>query len=86
MRTIIDVLLLLIDIYQIILLLRVLLSWFRVDPYNPIARILYTLTDPLLDPIRQFLPSTGMLDFSPLIAFLLLFALRNVIAILAAGI
>ena len=86
MRTIIDVLLLLIDIYQIILLLRVLLSWFRVDPYNPVARILYTLTDPLLDPIRQFLPSTGMLDFSPLIAFLLLFALRNVIAILAAGI
>lgn len=79
-------LLLLIDIYQIILLLRVLLSWFRVDPYNPVARILYTLTDPLLDPIRQFLPSTGMLDFSPLIAFLLLFALRNVIAILAAGI
>ncbi len=86
MRTIIDVLLLLIDIYQIILLLRVLLSWFRVDPYNPVARILYALTDPLLDPIRQLLPSTGMLDFSPLIAFLLLFALRNVIAILAAGI
>lgn len=85
MNVIIDVLLLVIDIYQIVLLLRILLSWFRVDPYNPIARILYGLTDPLLDPIRSVLPPAGMLDFSPLVAFLLLFALRNVLSIVAAG-
>ena len=81
-----DVLLLLLDLYEIVLLLRILLSWFRVDPYNPIARVLYALTDPLLDPIRSVLPPAGMLDFSPLVAFLLLFALRNVLRILAAGV
>ncbi len=87
MREIISVILLLINVYQIILLLRVLLSWFRVDPYtNPVGRLLYALTEPVLEPIRQVLPSAGMMDFSPLVAFLLLFALRSVIVILAAGI
>ncbi len=87
MREIISVILLLINVYQIVLLLRVLLSWFRVDPYtNPVGRLLYALTEPVLEPIRQVLPSAGMMDFSPLVAFLLLFALRSVIVILAAGI
>lgn len=85
-NVIFEVLLVLIDLYQIVLLLRILLSWFRIDPYNPIARVLYALTDPILDPIRSVLPPAGMLDFSPLVAFLLLFALRNVLSILAAGV
>lgn len=76
----------LIDVYQIILLLRVLISWIRLDPYsNPFARILYQLTEPVLEPIRQILPSAGMFDFSPVVAFVVLFALRQVLAILAAG-
>lgn len=83
--TLIQLLLLLLRIYDIVLLLRVLLSWFQIDPYNPIVRILYTLTEPILRPIRQILPPAGMMDFSPLVAFLLLFALQNVLSILAAG-
>ncbi len=86
MREIINIILLLINVYQIILLLRVLLSWFRIDPYtNPVGRFLYALTEPVLEPIRRVLPPAGMMDFSPLVAFLLLFALRSVIIILAAG-
>jgi YggT family protein len=80
-----QILSLLIRVYEIILLLRVLLSWFQIDPYNPIVRILYTLTEPLLQPIRQILPPAGMMDFSPLVAFLLLFALQNALSILAAS-
>lgn len=83
MRVVIQILLLLIDIYQIILLARVLISWFNLDPYSPIVRVLYSLTEPLLQPIREVLPRTGMIDLSPLVGFLLLFALRSVIGILA---
>jgi YggT family protein len=83
--TLFQILRLLLQIYEIILLLRVLLSWFQIDPYNPLVRILYTLTEPLLAPIRQILPPAGMMDFSPLVAFLLLFALQNVLSILAAS-
>jgi YggT family protein len=81
----VQILLLLLNIYEIVLLLRVLISWFRLDPYNPIVRVLYSLTEPLLQPIRQLLPQTGMVDFSPLVALLLLFAIRNVIQIVVAG-
>lgn len=82
MNAIVQVLLLIINVFEIILLLRVLISWFRIDPYNPLIRLLYDITEPVLAPIRAVLPSTGMMDFSPLVAFLLLFALRSAIRIL----
>lgn len=84
MATVIRLILLLITVYQVILFLRVMLTWFRIDPYtNPFARILYTLTEPLLEPIRAILPSTGMIDFSPLVAFLVLAVIERVLFALA---
>lgn len=83
MGPIINILIILLDVYQLILLVRVLLSWFRVDPYNPFIRVLYDITEPVLRPIREALPQTGMMDFSPLVAFLLILALQQVLRILA---
>lgn len=58
----------LLQIYSLILLARVLLSWFpNLDPNNPIVRFLYEATEPILQPIRRSLPRTGGIDFSPLI-------------------
>jgi YggT family protein len=56
------------------ILIRVLLSWLpmagvRIDPYNPIIRFLYTITDPILEPIRRF-TTVGMMDFSPIVALI----------------
>ena len=82
MQTLVNILLLILNVYEIILLARVLMSWFRPDPYNPIGRFLYNATEPILAPIREALPATGGIDFSPLVAFLLLFALQRVITIL----
>ncbi|HOA25675.1 MAG TPA: YggT family protein [Aggregatilineales bacterium] len=82
MQTLVNILLLILNVYEIILLARVLMSWFRPDPYNPIVRFLYNATEPILAPIREALPATGGIDFSPLVAFLLLFALQRVITIL----
>ena len=70
MYAFINLLLLVLQVYQFILLARVLLSWFpNIDRSNPLVRILYELTEPILEPIRRAMPQTGMIDFSPLIVF-----------------
>ena len=68
-------------ILWIALLARVILSWFNVDqssPFYPIVNIAHQLTEPILAPIRQVLPKTGMFDFSPIVAFILISLIRNV--------
>ncbi len=61
----------LIEIYYWLIFARVILSWFIRDPSNPIYRFLHGITEPVLGPIRRIMPNLG-LDFSPMIAFLLL--------------
>jgi YggT family protein len=59
--------------YSLILLARVLLSWFpNVDPRNPIVVFIYQVTEPVLAPIRQMLPPMAGMDFSPLIVLVLI--------------
>ena len=59
------------QVYQLILLARVLMSWIpNLDYNNPIARLLYQATEPVLAPIRKALPQMGGLDLSPLVVFL----------------
>ena len=58
--------------FWILILARVILSFIRIDPYHPIVRLVYDLTEPILAPIRRILPPMSGLDFSPLIALLLL--------------
>ena len=58
----------------IAILIRVIFSWISVDPGNPAYAILHEITEPILAPIRQFMPRMGMIDLSPLVAsFLLMF-------------
>ena len=57
--------------YQLILLARVLMTWIpNLDHNNPIARFLYQATEPVLAPIRNALPPLGGIDLSPLVVFL----------------
>lgn len=58
---------------------RVLLSWFPTAADNPIGRVIYDVTEPILGPLRRIIPSFGMLDISPLVALLLLQVLRNIL-------
>ncbi|CAN5710351.1 YggT family protein [soil metagenome] len=57
---------------------RVLLSWINPRFEGPIARFLFETTEPLLAPIRRVLPSTGMIDFAPLVLVLLLGVIMRV--------
>lgn len=59
-------------VFNILLLIRVLMSWVNPMPTGGLARILYELTEPILAPIRKVLPKGSFFDFSPLIAFILL--------------
>jgi len=58
------------DIFFYVLILHVILSW--VNPHSPIAPVLHSLARPILDPIQRIIPSMGGIDFSPMIAILLL--------------
>lgn len=52
--------------------IRSILSWFPISPYNPIKTALDQLTDPVLRPLRRYLPNFGMLDLSPMIAIIVI--------------
>ncbi len=64
-----------------LLFIRVLLSWFRLSPHNPIIRFIYEVTEPMLAPFRKILPISPNLpiDFSPILAFFALQLLRSLV-------
>ena len=57
--------------YFWIIIARAVISWVSPDPYNPVVRFLYRVTEPVLRPIRQWLPTYAMgLDLSPMVVLL----------------
>ena len=60
------------EVYFWIIIARALISWVSPDPYNPIVRFLYRVTEPVLRPIRNRLPAMMGLDISPMIVLLAL--------------
>jgi len=58
---------------------RSLISWFDPAGRTTIARILIEITEPIVRPIRQIMPQTAMMDFSPLVALLLIFLLQTIL-------
>ena len=56
-----------IDLYSLIVLGAVILSWVHLPSGNPVVQFVNRLTEPLLQPIRRALPAMGGLDFSPVV-------------------
>ena len=76
----------LIQIYILLLVVRVVMSWFPISPNGPaetVAGFLYMVTDPVLVPLRRLLPPVRMgamaLDLSPIVAFFALTVLRGIL-------
>ena len=67
---------------SLLLIAYVVLSYFM-DPYHPIRSTVDRMVNPILNPIRRVLPRTGMMDFSPLAAIILVqvleFLLRSLL-------
>ena len=59
--------------YMLIVIARALLSWVSPDPYNPVVRFLYNVTEPVFHRIRRLVPlAAGSIDFTPMILILAL--------------
>jgi len=81
------------QVYEFLILIRVLLSWFpglpgragNVDPDrpaldHPVIRVLNQITDPVLAPLRRLIPPIGAaIDISPVIALILLEIIRRIL-------
>lgn len=68
-----------ISIFIIAVFLRAIFSWFHVMDYNPAIPLLHTLTEPLLNMCRKVMPDLGGVDFSPLVALIILQLARMMI-------
>lgn len=64
--------------YFWIIIARAIISWVSPDPFNPIVRFLYRVTEPVLRPIRHRLPTLAMgLDLSPMVVILAIYFLQS---------
>ncbi len=87
MRSILDIIMLVLQIYIWLLIAAAVLSWLvafnvvntRNQVVAMLGEFLYRITEPLLRPIRQMLPNLGGIDVSPVILILLILFLENVI-------
>lgn len=87
MRAILDIVLIALDLYVWLLIASAILSWLIafnvVNTRNQfvagVAEFLYRITEPVLKPIRQFLPSFGGLDISPIILILIIMLIQRII-------
>ena len=71
LRALADILHIALNAYMYIVIARAILSWVNPDPYNPVVRFLYNVTEPALYRIRRVLPfNTGGIDFTPIILIL----------------
>jgi YggT family protein len=69
----------LIDLYSLVVLVAVILSWIPLDRRNPLVTITRGLTEPLLAPIRQVLPPMAGLDLSPMVLLIALQILKGIL-------
>jgi YggT family protein len=87
MRAILDVILLILQLYTYVIIIVAVLSWLVafnvINVYNEFVRSIWTalnaLTEPLLRPIRQILPSMGGIDISPVILIILIYFIEDII-------
>ena len=88
MRAVLDIVLIVLDLYVWLLIAAAILSWLiafnvvntRNQFVSAIAEFLYRITEPVLGPIRRRLPSFGGLDISPIIAFFILWLIQLYLA------
>ena len=100
MRAVLDIILILLQLYWWVLLIMIIMSWLIsfnvINTRNAFVaavwRVINQLTEPVLNPIRRFMPNFSGLDLSPLVAFLLIFFIQSFIgyyvypAVVRAGI
>ena len=67
-------------LYTLAIFTRIVLAWIGVSYANPLARFLVRITEPLLGPLRRLVPTVGMFDVSPIVAFLICWVCQAAVA------
>jgi YggT family protein len=67
-------------LYTLMIFLRILFSYLTTGYPNRWVRLLFRSTEPLLAPLRRMIPTVGMFDVSPIVAFVVLYLLQFVVA------
>lgn len=62
-----------------LVIIRVLLSWVRHDPYQPIIKFIYDITEPVMRPFYKLVPVVGGIDFSPIIVIFVLTIVQRLV-------
>lgn len=62
-----------------LIIVRCILSFVRHDPYQPLIRFVYDVTEPIMAPFRRLIPAAGGMDFSPIVVLLALTLLQGLV-------
>src|ERR1035438_2803003 len=70
-----------VKLLELVIVIRVIISWVNADPYNNIVQMIHRISDPLLRPFQKLLPAwrLGGLDLSPIFAFFCLEFIREIV-------
>lgn len=74
------------EVYNWLIIIRVFLSWIPHDPYKPVFRFLYEVTEPFLAIFRKLMGTRMAIDFSPILAIIVLQFLQSIIVSLISSI
>ncbi len=66
-----------IGLYQLVLIIRVALTWIPHDVHHPAVVFLYRITEPILAPVRRVIPSIGGIDISAVIVIFVLWYIQG---------
>ncbi len=64
------------SLYSVLIIVTIVISWLGQSWRHPIIPLIYQLTEPVLSPLRRWLPAAGGFDFSPLVALIAIQFLR----------
>jgi len=79
MTIVVGLLIFLIQVFLVLVLIRVVFSWVSPVPTNPVSRLAWQLTEPVLGPVRRRLPLMSGIDLSPLVVWLVAIILIGVL-------
>ncbi|SFG56234.1 YggT family protein [Desulfotomaculum arcticum] len=76
------------EVYTWLIFIRIILSWVRLNPYQPLVKFIYETTEPVLGLFRRIIPPIGVIDISPIAAFFALELVRRLLVniLLSVGI
>lgn len=72
-------------LYSLAFIARALLSWVRISYYHPVAHFLIQITEPILAPLRRYIPPVGGVDFTPMVALLILWFVEQLLQTLVVA-